>query len=197
MSRRLDFWSYPATKDLAESTTEKINIFLMLVSLLMRNKKQKVKDIVVVLDNIRSVHNVGAIFRTADALGVDKIFLCGITPAPIDRFGRERNDLHKAALGAEKTVSWDHHSSTLLCVEQLKREGYSVVCVEQAKNSIDYKTVIPKNKTVFVFGNELGGISKDVLNYADYVAEIEMIGSKESLNVSVAFGVVMFRILDI
>lgn len=159
----------------------------------MKNKKQ---DIIVVLDNVRSVHNVGAIFRTADALGVDKIFLCGITPTPIDRFGRERNDLHKSALGAEKNVSWEYHSSTLLGVEQLKRDGYSVVCVEQDKNSIDYKNVIPKNKTCFVFGNEVEGISKEVLNLSDQIAEINMVGEKESLNISVTFGIMMFRMLD-
>jgi tRNA G18 (ribose-2'-O)-methylase SpoU len=145
------------------------------------------KEVVVILDNIRSVHNVGAIFRTADALGIDKIFLCGITPAPVDRFGRERNDLHKSALGAEKTV---------LCVEQLIKDGYSVVCVEQAKNSIDYKNVIPKNKTCFIFGNEVEGVSKEVLTLAHQVAEIPMMGEKESLNVSVTFGIVMFRMLD-
>lgn len=159
-------------------------------------KENSNKEVVVVLDNVRSVHNVGAIFRTSDALGVNKIFLCGITPTPVDRFGRERNDLHKAALGAEKSVSWEYYSSSLLCVEQLKQEGYTVVCVEQAKNSIDYKTVIPKNKTCFVFGNEVEGVSKDVLEIADQVAEIEMMGKKESLNVSVTFGIMMFRMLD-
>lgn len=159
-------------------------------------KENSNKEVVVVLDNVRSVHNVGAIFRTSDALGVNKIFLCGITPTPVDRFGRERNDLHKAALGAEKSVSWEYYSSSLLCVEQLKQEGYTVVCVEQAKNSIDYKTVIPKNKTCFVFGNEVEGVSKDVLEIADQVAEIEMMGEKESLNVSVTFGIMMFRMLD-
>lgn len=159
-------------------------------------KENSNKEVVVVLDNVRSVHNVGAIFRTSDALGVNKIFLCGITPTPIDRFGRERNDLHKAALGAEKSVSWEYYSSSLLCVEQLKQEGYTVVCVEQAKNSIDYKTVIPKNKTCFVFGNEVEGVLKDVLEIADQVAEIEMMGEKESLNVSVTFGIMMFRMLD-
>lgn len=160
-------------------------------------KKEKLnKDVVVLLDNVRSVHNVGAIFRTADALGINKIFLCGITPTPIDRFGRERNDLHKSALGAEKSISWEQHSSTFACVEQLKKEGYTVVCVEQAKNSVDYKTVIPKNKTCFVFGNEVEGISEEVLGFADQVAEIAMMGEKESLNVSVTFGIVMFRMLD-
>ena len=161
----------------------------------MKRENQK-QEIIVILDNIRSVHNVGAIFRTADALGVDKVFICGITPSPIDRFGRERSDLHKAALGAEKTVSWEQHPSSLLCVEQLKREGYTVVCAEQSKNSVDYKTVIPKNKTCFVFGNEVEGVSEDVLNCADQIAEIKMMGKKESLNVSVSFGVMMFRMLD-
>lgn len=161
----------------------------------MRNKKEK-QDIVIILDNIRSVYNVGAIFRTADALGIHKIFLCGVTPTPIDRFGRERNDLHKSALGAEKNVSWEYNSSTLSCVEQLKEEGYTVVCVEQSKKSIDYKIVTPKNKTCFIFGNEVEGITKDVLKKADQIVEVNMVGKKESLNVSVTFGIVMFRILD-
>jgi 23S rRNA (guanosine2251-2'-O)-methyltransferase len=161
----------------------------------METKNTK-EEIVVLLDNVRSVHNVGAIFRTSDALGIDKIFLCGITPAPIDRFGRERSDLHKSALGAEKSVPWEQYSSAFLCVEQLRSEGYSVVCVEQAKNSVDYKTVIPKNKTCFVFGNEVEGVSKEIIELADQVAEIDMVGKKESLNVSVTFGVVMFRMLD-
>ncbi len=151
---------------------------------------------VVVLDNIRSVHNVGAIFRTADALGIDKIFLCGITPAPVDRFGRERTDLHKAALGAEKSVSWEQHSSTLELVTSLKADGYSVVCIEQAKNSTDYKEVNPEFKTAFVFGNEVNGISDEILSLANCVAEIKMEGVKESLNVSVTFGIVLFRILN-
>ncbi|MEY4440948.1 MAG: hypothetical protein RLY49_574 [Candidatus Parcubacteria bacterium] len=161
----------------------------------MKSNETK-KEVVVVLDNVRSVHNVGAIFRTADALGINKIFLCGITPTPVDRFGRERSDLHKSALGAEKSVSWEHHSSTLSLVEQLQKEGYTVVCIEQEKNSVDYKTVTLKNKTCFVFGNEIEGISKDVLEQADQIAEIQMMGEKESLNVSVTFGIMMFRMLD-
>lgn len=161
----------------------------------MKKENQK-HEVVVVLDNIRSVHNVGAIFRTADAFGIDKIFLCGVTPTPVDRFGRERSDLHKSALGAEKSVSWKYISSTLLCVEQLKEEGYTVVCVEQAKNSIDYKTVTLKNKTCFVFGNEVDGVSKEVLQQADQIAQIQMLGKKESLNVSVTFGIVIARILN-
>lgn len=163
---------------------------------IVQDMKEIEKEIIVVLDNVRSVHNVGAIFRTSDALGISKIFLCGITPTPIDRFGRERSDLHKSALGAEKSVSWEHHSSALECVLHLKEEGYSVVCIEQDKNSIDYKNVIPKNKIVFVFGNEVSGVSKEILSVADQIAEINMSGAKESLNVSVTFGIVMFRILN-
>lgn len=159
-------------------------------------KDKNKKEILVILDNIRSVQNVGAIFRTADAIGVDKIFLCGITPTPIDRFGRERSDLHKSALGAEKKVSWEHHSSTLECVTKLKAEGYTVMSVEQSKNSIDYKEVIPNQKTVCVFGNEVNGVASDVLELSDIVAELPMGGIKESLNVAVTFGISMFRFFD-
>lgn len=153
-------------------------------------------DAVVVLDNVRSVHNVGAIFRTSDALAVSKICLCGITPAPVDRFGRERTDLHKAALGAEKSVMWERHSSTLDAVTKLREEGYTVIAIEQGNNSMDYKSVIPQEKTAFVFGNEVDGVSQEVLKQCDFVAEIPMHGTKESLNVSVSFGVAMFRFLD-
>ena len=158
---------------------------------------EKLNHHVVVLDNIRSVHNVGSMFRTSDAAGIDCIYLCGITPAPIDRFGRERTDLHKAALGAEKTVPWKQYTSTLECVTFLKSKGYSVVCIEQTKSSIDYKNVSLTQKTAFVFGNEVNGITQDVIDEADLCAELAMQGIKESLNVSVSFGIVLFRILNI
>jgi tRNA G18 (ribose-2'-O)-methylase SpoU len=157
---------------------------------------KKRDDVVVVLDNVRSVHNVGSIFRTSDALGIDRVFLCGITPTPIDRFGRERTDLHKAALGAEKTVSWEWHDSALSIVISLKAEGYTVIAIEQSTSSVDYKTVIPSGKTAFVFGNEVDGVAECVLNQCDFVAHIPMRGIKESLNVSVCFGVAMFRFLN-
>lgn len=157
---------------------------------------KKRDEVVVVLDNVRSVHNVGSIFRTSDALGVSKIYLCGITPAPIDRFGRERTDLHKAALGAEKSVAWEQCYSTLSLVTSLRSEGYSVIAIEQGDRSVDYKTVIPSGKTAFVFGNEVDGVSEDVLKQSDFVAHVPMMGEKESLNVSVCFGVAMFRFLN-
>ena len=153
-------------------------------------------DVVVILDNVRSVHNVGSIFRTSDTLGVSKIFLCGITPTPIDRFGRERTDLHKAALGAEKTVTWEHCSTALSVVTSLKLEGYTVIAIEQDSSSVDYKSVTPSGKTAFIFGNEVDGVSHDVLKQSDFVTHVPMIGEKESLNVSVCFGVAMFRFLN-
>ncbi len=157
---------------------------------------KKEREYVVVLDSIRSVHNVGSIFRTSDALGITKIFLCGITPTPIDRFGRDREDLHKAALGAEKTVAWEHCPTALSVVTSLRSEGYTVIAIEQSSSSVDYKSVTPSGKTAFVFGNEVEGVSHDVLEQSDVVAHVPMMGEKESLNVSVCFGVAMFRFLD-
>lgn len=150
----------------------------------------------VILDNIRSVYNVGSIFRTADALGIDKIFLCGTTPAPIDRFGRERKDLAKVALGAEKKVEWEYCKNTSDILKRLKKEGFEVIAIEQAKDSIEYKDIKPKYPVVIVVGNEVGGIDKKILSLCDIIAEIPMKGAKESLNVSVAFGVAAFRILE-
>lgn len=157
----------------------------------------KKKEAIVILDNIRSTHNVGSIFRTSDALGVDKIILCGTTPAPKDRFGRERSDIAKVALGAEKNVAWQFEQETLTAVKKLKKAGYQIITVEQAENSVDYKKVKVKTKVAFVMGEEVKGINPKILKLADVVAEIPMQGGKESLNVSVAFGVALFRILNI
>lgn len=152
---------------------------------------------IIVLDNIRSVHNVGSIFRTADTAGVDMIYLCGCTPQPIDRFGRARADFAKVALSAEKTVKWKHFEKTTDALKELKENNFTIIAIEQAKNSVDYKKVKPEEKTAFVFGNEPNGISKDVLDKCDSIAEIPMRGEKESLNVSVSVGIALFRILDI
>lgn len=153
------------------------------------------KEVYVVLDNIRSVFNVGSIFRTSDALGVDKIFLCGCTPTPMDRFGRERKDLAKVALGAEKTIKWEYKENTINLLKDLKKQKVFIVAVEQDKKSIDYKKVKIKYPLAIVMGEEVKGMSKDVLNECDVIAEIPMVGNKESLNVSVAFGVATYRIL--
>ncbi len=148
----------------------------------------------VILDNIRSVHNVGSIFRTCDAAGVSKLYLCGVTPSPIDRFGRARKDLAKVALGAQNCVVWEHVDETRDVIERLHKEGAHVVAVEQDKKSTDYKKFSMKKPTAFVFGNEVGGVSKEVMEVCNDVVEIPMYGAKESLNVSVAVGVVLFRV---
>ena len=155
------------------------------------------KEVNVMLLDIRSVYNVGAIFRTADALGIGRIFLAGITPAPLDRFGRVRKDLAKSALGAEKSVAWEQVANAISTIRKMKKEGFEIIAIEQAENSVDYKKVKINKPTLFIVGNEVGGIPKNVLKECDVVAEISMVGKKESLNVSVSFGVALFRILNI
>jgi len=154
-------------------------------------------EIIAVLDNIRSVHNVGSIFRTSDALGINKIFLCGCTPTPKDRFGRERKDLAKVALGAEKSIEWEYFKTTEEAIKKLKKEKFQIIALEQSENSIDYKKVKAKNKIAIILGEEVHGLNKKVLDLADVVMEIPMRGIKESLNVSVSFGVAAFRIFNV
>ena len=150
----------------------------------------------VVLHGIRSVHNVGSIFRTADAAGVKKIYLCGITPTPLDRFGAMRRDFIKVSLGAEKTVAWEKAVSTVKVLEKLKRAGHKVVAVEQSKKSVPYHKFKPgKNKIALVMGSEVRGVPPSILKKTDKILEIPMRGKKESLNVSVSFGIAIYRLL--
>ncbi len=151
-------------------------------------------EICLALHNIRSVYNVGAIFRTADAVGVSKIYLCGYTPAPIDRFGRARKDVAKAALGAEKTIAWESVEDISDLISQLKKEKYKILALEQDEKSIDYKEAKLSNKNVLILGEEVNGIEKDILKKCDEILEIPMKGEKESLNVSVAAGVMLFSL---
>lgn len=157
----------------------------------------KKKEIYVLLHNIRSTHNVGSIFRTSDALGVTKIYLSGYTPTPLDRFNRPRKDIAKVALGAEKSIDWEYVTNPEKTIKDLKKANYQIIGLEQAKNSVDYKKVKIKYPILFIVGNEVGGIEKNMLSLSDVVAEIPMNGKKESLNVSVAFGVGLFRILGV
>ncbi len=150
---------------------------------------------VAILDNIRSVHNVGSIFRTADALGVEKLYLCGTTPTPLDRFGRARKDLAKVALGAEASVAWEYREDTKDAVIALKKEGFQIIAIEQNKNSKNISEIKPKLAIALIVGNEVGGISNAVLSLCDIIGEIPMAGKKESLNVSVAFGIAAHQIL--
>lgn len=150
---------------------------------------------IVLLDNIRSVHNVGSIFRTCDAAGVAKLYLCGTTPSPTDRFGRQRNDLAKVALGAERTVPWEYRASSVAAIRQLQDAGVRVIAVEQTKDAKAYTSLDAALPTAFVFGNEVSGVSEEALTHVDGTVEIAMRGRKESLNVAVAVGIVLFEML--
>lgn len=150
-----------------------------------------------ILHDIRSNHNVGSIFRTADAVGISKIFLTGYTPTPTDRFGREVKEISKTALGAEKNIKWEKIKNIGTLIKKLKKEKFLVIGVEQSKKSVDYKKIRIKSPAVFIFGNEVKGISKSILDKCDIVTEIPMKGKKESLNVSVSAGVVLFRVINV
>ncbi len=155
------------------------------------------RQAVLILDNIRSVLNVGSIFRTADAFGISKIYICGITPAPIDRFGRKRKDLHKTALGAEDSVEWEQIENALEKIIELKKEHFKIISLEQSPNSIDYKNSTLSEKVAIVLGSETEGVAEDILKLSDEIAEIKMHGKKESLNISVATGIFLSKILNI
>jgi len=159
-------------------------------------KKNK-KETYLILHNIRSTHNVGSIFRTADAAGISKIYLTGYTPTPVDRFGRKRSDIAKTSLGAEENVSWEHKKGVGDLIKNFKKQGVYIVAVEQSEKSVDYKKVKISKNTAIIFGNEVKGISKAILDKCDVIAEIPMRGEKESLNVSVSVGVAIFRILGV
>ncbi len=154
------------------------------------------RDTRILLHDIRSVYNVGAIFRTADAIGVTKIYLSGYTPAPMDRFNRPRPDFAKCALGSEKTVAWEYVKSPTALINRLKKEGIQIISIEQDKKSVDYKKVKPAQKSLVILGNEVSGVSKTLLSKSDIIAEIPMRGLKESLNISVSAGIVLFRFFD-
>ena len=155
--------------------------------------------VVLVLDNLRSVYNVGSIFRTANACGVNHIVLCGTTPTPLDKKGEKRKDFAKVALGAEETVSWEYRESTTESLKQLKIDGYYIIAIEQDEKSVDYKDVRvdAKEKITFIIGPEVTGMAQEVLVLSDVIAEIPMLGTKESLNVTIAAGIALYRILGL
>lgn len=148
---------------------------------------------VAILHNIRSAQNVGAIFRTADGAGITKIYLTGYTPAPTDRFGRVQPMIAKTALGAEKTIPWEQCSDILSLLARLQRNGFTCYAVEQDSVAKKYDTVSYADKSAFIFGNEVDGLDKTTLGQADAIIEIPMRGEKESLNVSVAVGIILFK----
>jgi len=163
-----------------------------LKNLKMINNK---KDYILILPDIRSALNVGAIFRTADAIGISKIYLVGCTPRPNDQFGRIQKDITKSALGAENFIDWEYKKSLSILIDKLKKDGYFIIAIEQDKKAVDYRKIKIKNKVAIIMGPEVTGIPKKILDKVDTIAEIPMYGKKESLNVSVAAGIALFRIL--
>ena len=143
--------------------------------------------------NVRSSYNVGSLFRTADGAGVSKIYLSGYTPTPVDRFGRALQAISKTALGAERHIPWEYERNADRILQKARDEGYAIVGVEQDGRSIEYRKFKPKDKTLFVFGNEVRGLSPALREKCDTLIEIPMHGSKESLNVSVAAGIILFH----
>lgn len=149
-------------------------------------------SVYVILHNIRSAHNVGSVFRTSDGAGVAKIFLSGYTPAPIDRFGRVRKEIEKTSLGASRTVPYELVPDIRACITSLEKQGITVVAVEQTDSAIAYDEYLVRDNIAYIFGNETEGIEKEVLEMVNDHVHIPMQGSKESLNVSVCAGVILF-----
>ena len=143
--------------------------------------------LVAVLNNIRSLYNVGSIFRTADGAGLEKLYLCGVTGIPPD------SKISKTALGAEKSVAWEYCRGALECLRQLKSQGYQIILLEQTAKSIPCQDFVPQTPTALVLGNEIEGVSEELLELCDAAVEIDMAGLKHSLNVTVAFGVAAYH----
>ncbi|MBI1957288.1 MAG: TrmH family RNA methyltransferase [Candidatus Niyogibacteria bacterium] len=150
---------------------------------------------IAILADIRSSHNTGSLFRTADAAGVEKLYLAGVTSGPKDRYGRPNEKLLKVALGAEKAVAWEHIRSAARLVDILKKDGFDIWALEQARSATSLFDARPKNfsKLALVVGNEIKGLSRALLKRADRVVYVPMYGKKESLNVAVAFGIAVYQ----
>lgn len=155
-------------------------------------KEARKTPLIIVLDNIRSLNNIGSVFRTADAFLVEKIYLCGITAQP------PHKDIHKTALGATETVDWEYQENTLELVEKLKRENITILSIEQAENAVmlDEFTPSEHQKYAVIFGNEVKGVDQKVVNASDVVIEIPQYGTKHSLNISVSAGVVIWDLFS-
>ena len=152
-------------------------------------KTQKKNPIIVILNDIRSLNNIGSFFRTSDAFNVEKIYLCGITATPPHR------EIQKTALGATETVSWEHKNSILELVSELKEQGVKIASIEQAEKTTFVQDIpnLEYEKIALVFGNEVDGVDQDVIDASDFIIEIPQFGTKHSLNVSVCAGVVLWE----
>jgi tRNA G18 (ribose-2'-O)-methylase SpoU len=153
-------------------------------------KSSKKKPIVIVLDNIRSAHNVGSIFRTSDAFLIEKLILCGITPTP------PSNEIRKSALGSTNSVEWVKKEETGIAINQLKKEGYYIVGVEQVEKATEIQKFQNNKPIALVFGHEVNGINQEIIDTCDEVIEIPQYGTKHSLNISVCAGIVMWKIAE-
>ena len=146
------------------------------------------RTLYVLLNNIRSLHNVGSIFRTSDGAGVKKLYLCGQTGYP------PREDITKTALGAEEIVPWEYYIDPVDCIKKLKKRGIQIVALEQTEKSVDYRRFNPAYPVCLVVGHEIDGVQDEILKLCDAVIEIPMKGKKSSLNVSVAFGIAVYKL---
>ena len=146
-----------------------------------------------ILHDIRSAYNVGAIFRTADAAGIHKVYLTGYTPAPFDRFGRIQSEIAKTSLGASATVPWESASTIETLITSLRESGVVVVAIECNPEALSLAQFQVPKKVAYILGNEVTGIPAEVITYADVTVSIPMFGQKESLNVSVAAGIIMYH----
>jgi len=150
----------------------------------------KEQEVYLILHNIRSAYNVGSIFRTADAAGVKKVYLCGYTPTP------DNQKVVKTSLGAEKYIPWEYYKQTWRLLKKLNANGIQIIALEQTKKSADYRQFKPRFPLALVVGNEVRGLSKKILTYADKIIAIPMYGKKESLNVVVATGITLYKLIE-
>lgn len=166
------------------------------IAIRTNSKKELEQKIYLVLHNIRSLHNVGSIFRTAEGLGAKKIYLTGYTPEPYDIFGKLRKDFAKTALGAEKYLEREKEKNIFNLIKRLKKEKTQIIALEQSKKSISLKQFRPKKSLALILGNEVTGLSPAILKKCDKIIEIPMRGKKESLNVSVAAGIAVYELIS-
>ena len=155
-------------------------------------KKADKTPIIVILDNIRSLNNIGSVFRTSDAFLIEKVYLCGITAKP------PHKDIHKTALGSTDSVDWEHVEDTLSLVESLKAQKIQIASIEQADNAVMLNDFIPvkEKKVAVIFGNEVKGVQQEVVSASDFCIEIPQYGTKHSLNISVSCGVVLWDLFN-
>lgn len=162
-----------------------------------------VRKVILIAHNIRSCHNVGALLRTADGLGIEKVYLTGYTPFPLGTFDARLPHLaakidaqiHKTALGAEKTVTWEHGDAIEPVLENLKNDGYTIAALEQDKRSVNLTTFLPEDKIALIAGREVEGVEPEVLAACDTILEIPMVGTKESYNVASAAAMALYHLI--